>query len=122
MGRDLAKFTAICRLAIGAGFVTYPPLTMRTWIGADARRPGAVLLARALGARDLVIGVGTLANLNDQRARTAWLTGALAADSTDLALTLAGRGSLPRAGRTLVSMIAAGGVVLGAIALAGSRE
>jgi hypothetical protein len=116
--RDLARFTAICRVAIGAGFVAYPPISMRSWIGSDARRPGAVLLARALGARDLVIGAGTLASLSDRRALSAWLRGALAADATDLALTLAGTDAVPPRGRILVSAIAAGGVALGAVALA----
>ena len=116
--RDLARFTAICRVAIGAGFLAYPPLSMRSWIGRDARRPGAVLLARALGARDLVIGVGTLASLADREALAAWLRGALAADATDLALTLAGGDAVPPRGRILVSAIAGGGVALGAAALA----
>ena len=120
--RDLARFTAICRVAIGAGFVAYPPVSMRSWIGLDARRPGAVLLARALGARDLVIGVGTLTNLSDRRALSAWLRGALAADAADLALTLAGGDAVPPSGRILVSAIAAGGVALGAAALATLEE
>jgi hypothetical protein len=116
--RELARFTAICRLAIGAGFVAYPPLSMRVWVGDDARRPSAVLLARALGARDLIIGAGTLAHLGDERALAAWLRGALAADAADLLLTLLGRDAVPRHGRPLVSSIAAGGVALGAAALA----
>ncbi|HUE28614.1 MAG TPA: hypothetical protein VMP89_17705 [Solirubrobacteraceae bacterium] len=120
--RDLARFTAICRLAIGAGFVAYPPLSMRSWIGSDARRPGAILLARALGARDLVIGVGTLASLADRRALSPWLRGALAADATDLALTLAGGDAVPARGKVLVCAVAAGGVALGAAALATLEE
>lgn len=116
--RELARFTACCRLAIGAGFVAYPSLTMRPWIGADAARPGASLLARALGARDLILGVGTLAALGDPDGLVPWLLGALVADSTDLALTLAGRATLPVRGRVLVSAIAAGGVALGVAALA----
>ena len=116
--RELARFTAICRLAIGAGFVAYPPLTMRAWIGSDARRPAATLLARALGVRDLIIGTGTLAQLEDPSALAAWLRGALAADTADLLLTLYGRDAVPPRGRPLVSSIAAGGVVLGAAALA----
>jgi hypothetical protein len=75
-----------------------------------------------LGARDLVIGVGTLASLADRRALSAWLRGALAADAADLALTLAGGDAVPRRGRVLVSAIAAGGVALGAAALATLEE
>ena len=42
----------------------------------------------------------------------------LAADATDLALTLTARDHLPRRGSVLVSAIAAGGVALGAAAIA----
>ena len=116
--RELARFTASCRLAIGAGFVVAPSLTMRPWIGSDAGRSTATLLARAVGARDLVIAVGTLANLEGGKGLNGWLRGGLAADATDLALTLAGAEFLPRWGRVLVASIAGGGVALGAAALA----
>jgi hypothetical protein len=117
--RDLARFTALCRLAIGAGFVSCPSLTMRPWIGDDAARPAATLLARAVGARDVVIAVGTLANLDgDGGSLQPWLAGGLAADATDLTVTLLGGAFLPRWGRVLVSSIAGGGVVLGGAALA----
>ena len=117
-GRDLASFTTACRFAIGAAFVACPQLTMRPWIGANARRPGAVLLARALGARDLVLAAGTLAALGGGGdALRPWLRGALAADAVDLVLTLAAGDQLPPRGRALVSTIAAGGVVIGAAAL-----
>lgn len=122
--RDLARFTALARVAIGGAFLAYPPWFMRPWIGADARRPGAVLLARAVGARDLVLAAGTLANLSAGASNLRpWLCGALAADATDLALTLADSGSaVPAAGRVLVSAVAAGGVGLGAASLALLRD
>ena len=89
---------------------------MRAWIGREAQRPPTRLLVRALGARDVVLGVGTIAAAGSDRRR--WLTGSLVADAADLALTLAAREHLPRGGRTLVAAIAGGGVVLGAAALA----
>ena len=48
--RAIARFTGACRVAIGAGFIAYPPLSMRPWLGRDASRASAVLLSRALGA------------------------------------------------------------------------
>jgi hypothetical protein len=114
----LARFTAACRVGIGAAFLTRPQLWMRPWIGADANRPQAKLLARALGTRDLALGVGTLAALSgDRKALRAWLAGALAADTADLLLTVIERDSLPRQGRVLVAAIAGGGVLMGAGAL-----
>lgn len=89
---------------------------MRPWIGSDASRPAAKLLARAIGARDLVLGLGTLQS-PDRR----WLGAALVADTADLALTVAAREHLPKRGHVLVSLIAGAGVGLGAAALAGTR-
>ena len=110
--RAIGRFTAVCRVAIGAAFIAQPELWMRPWIGRDADRPTARLLARALGARDVVLGLGTLQS-GDRR----WLAAALAADTADLLLTLAEREHLPRYGRGLVSVVAGAGVALGAGAI-----
>jgi hypothetical protein len=116
--RALARFTAVCRVGIGSAFVAHPRLFMRPWIGRDADSTGAVLLARALGARDLVIGAGTLAAVGERDAGRRWLAAAMVADGTDLAVTLAARGELPPRGRALVVAIAGTAVGLGAVALA----
>lgn len=89
---------------------------MRPWIGLDARRPSSRLLARALGARDLALGLGTLASTGRDRRR--WLVAALLADGADLLLTLGAREQLPQRGAALVSLIAGAGVGLGAVAAA----
>jgi hypothetical protein len=113
----LARFTALCRVVIGGAFVAQPEVCIRPWIGRDAERPAARLLARALGARDVVIGLGTL-----RSAERRWLAGALAADAADLLLTVAAREHVPRRGRLLVPLVAGAGIALGAVALAGTRE
>lgn len=74
--------------------------------------------SRALGARDMALALGTL-SAREPDALRPWLAGALAADATDLLLTLAAREHLPRRGRRLVAAVAAGAVALGAAALAG---
>lgn len=112
-GDALGRHTALARIAIGTAFIAQPQLWMRPWIGRDAARPTARLLARALGARDVVLGIGALRN-TDRR----WLAAGLTADAADLALTLAAREELPRRGRTLVALVAGSGVALGAAALA----
>lgn len=115
--RWLARFTPVARLLIGGGFLLAPELTMRPWIGVEARSPGARLLARVVGSRDLVLGAGALAARDsDQRSR--WLAAGIGADAADLALTLAARDHLPRRNVALVSAIAGAGVALGAAALA----
>jgi len=116
--RAIARFTAACRAAIGAGFVAYPPLSMRAWLGRDASRPSAVVLARALGARDLVLAAGTLGSMSNTPALRRWLAGAVVADGADFAATLAAGDAIPPAGRALVLSIAGAAVGLGAAAVA----
>jgi len=89
---------------------------MRPWLGRDADRPAVRLLARALGARDLVLGVGTLSALGDRRSLRRWLHAALVADAADFAVTLLEGQHLPRRGRQLVLAIAGAGVALGGFA------
>jgi hypothetical protein len=120
--RLIARFTAAGRIAVGAGFVAHPALAMRPWLGTEARKPVVRLLSRALGARDLVLGIGTLATLEDRPALQRWLQAALIADTTDFAVTLAERDHLPRSGRALVLAIAGGAVALGGAAVAAGRR
>lgn len=110
----------VARLSIGAGFVLAPELTMRPWIGRGTRSTGALLLARVVGSRDLVLAAGSL-TAADRGEHSRWVAAGLAADAADLALTIAYRRRLPRRGAALASAVAAGGVVLGTIALSGLR-
>ena len=112
----LIRFTAVCRLSIGASFLTSPGRFMRAWIGRDAGYRGAGLLARALGSRDVLLAAGTLTAANRHELRR-WTAAGLLADATDLSLTLAARRRLPRRNVALVSAIAGAGVLLGAAAL-----
>ena len=91
---------------------------MRAWIGDDARRASAVLLARVVGARDLIIAAGTLAHLDEPDALRSWLFAAAAADAADMLLTLADHDAVPAAGRWLIAAIAGTGAGLGVAAVA----
>src|SRR5436305_8276005 len=115
----LARFTAICRLLIGSGFLLSPQTAMRPWIGRAAQRPTARLLTRVVGSRDVVLAVGTLTAAD---ALPRWLAAALAADAADVVLTVSARDHLPRAGAAVVVAVAGGGVALGAAALAGTAR
>jgi hypothetical protein len=54
--RATARSLSDGRAAVGAACFAAPELTTRLWIGDDAGRTGARLLAPALGARDVVLG------------------------------------------------------------------
>lgn len=91
---DVIRGLAVLRAGVGAGLVVAPGLAGRIWVGEDAAGRGTRVLARALGARDLVLGTTALRSLADQdEVAAARLTqlGVLA-DGADLMATLvAGR-------------------------------
>ncbi len=118
--RLLGRSTAAARVGFGVALLARPELLTAPWIGRDATRPGPKLLARALGARDLALGLGALACDSDDL--RLWLAAALLADSADLAVTATAGNALPLSGRVLASSTALGGVALGAMAIAGLRR
>ena len=58
--RDAARAIAAGRVVVGAAFLVAPALAGRGWIGDDAERPGVQAIFRALGIRDLILGMLTL--------------------------------------------------------------
>ena len=108
--RDVARLIAGGRIAIGAGLLLAPRLATRPWIGKDAGRAGAKVLARAMGARDLVIGAIALHTLGNPQVAPRWQKAGAAVDAVDLAATLAARRELPRGGVVLVVVMATCGV------------
>lgn len=113
--RSRARTFALGRIAVGGGLLLAPGLIGGGWIGFDAASgPGARVLLRALGARDLALGFGLKAALDRDAATRGWLEAGLVADGTDLAATLTAGDDLPLTGRVLVGAMAAGGVALGA--------
>jgi hypothetical protein len=117
---QLGKAVAAGRVLIGAALISAPERLTLPWIGRDARRPGAQVLARALGARDVVLGSGALASSEDRLAF--WLAAGAVADAVDFAATVAAGDAIPLAGRVSVGGLALGGAVLGVVAVAGGRR
>jgi hypothetical protein len=118
--RILAGLISVGRLLFGVAFIAQPGLMERAWIGKQARLPGAKLLTRAVGARDLALGLGGLQAVtrNDGSARP-WLAAAAVCDAVDFGATwTAGRG-IPRQARTGVLAIAGVFSLLSAIAAVG---
>jgi hypothetical protein len=115
--RILTGLISFGRLLFGVAFIAEPKLMERAWIGKQARLPGAQLLTRAVGARDLALGLGGLQALtrNDGSARP-WLAAAAVCDAVDFGATwTAGRG-IPRQARSGVLAIAGVFSLLSAIA------
>lgn len=126
--------SALAGLRIGLGVVAFlaPVRLARGWVGAEAVGANARVLARAMGGRDLALGLGAVAALRGLdgcgaggsavRGGTAgvarrWLLAGGLADAGDLAATLVAWRKLPQRGRW-VALGLAGASVIASAALA----
>ncbi len=107
--RDLARVFAAGRIAIGAGLLLAPRLTLGMWIGRPAADGATAPVARALGVREVVLGAMALHTLDRPQVAARWLRALAACDAVDLAATVAARRSLPLPGRVLVTALASTG-------------
>jgi hypothetical protein len=118
--RDVGRAYGASRVALGAGLLVAPRLLGRPWIGRPATLPPAQVALRALGARDLIMGLITLHTLDHPEVGPRWQRTCAATDAVDALATLGARRSLPR-GATLVAALAAAGSATG-LAVAGGLE
>jgi len=112
--RDIAIAQARGRMAVGAAFVLAPGLAGRVWVGRDAGRPGAKVLARAFGARDLALGLGVVIAIDRGAPVRGWLEGSALADAVDFLAGLAAGDALPPATRRGLLALGAGSAAVAA--------
>jgi hypothetical protein len=138
--------TAVAASRVGLGLVAFaaPEVVARSWVGAGGGPSGRVtaqVMGRALGGRDLVLGLGALAALRlpstgipssswaaalstgaqkpdpaAGRVAGAWVGLAALADGLDLVTTALSWRQLPSPQRWLVTLSAGGAAVVGAAA------
>ena len=115
--RSVARITAAGRVAIGTALLAAPQLVTRGWVGADGSTAGGKLLARGLGARDLVLGLGVINALDrgDPGARD-WVRASALADVGDAVATVLAFRHLPKRSAFGVLLIAGGAAVAGFVA------
>ncbi|MDQ1397665.1 MAG: hypothetical protein QOG64_2924 [Acidimicrobiaceae bacterium] len=109
--RTYTRWLAYARIGLGVSAVLAPTLPARPWVGDDADRPAVKVLARALGGRDIALGLGAVLALSHDGPVRGWIEGAALADAGDLAATLLSFRSLPRAGRLGIVGVTVGAVV-----------
>ena len=115
--RQLAETVAWGRIAIGVTALVAPTLPLRPWVGRDfAWQPRAKLLARSLGARDLALGIGVILAIRHDAPVRGWIEGSGVADAGDVLSTLLAFGKLPKGGRWLVLLSAAGAAAAARVA------
>jgi hypothetical protein len=77
------------RFVFGVGFLLAPSPILRIWWPDDgASGPVAPGLARGLGAREAVLGLGILTAVLRRESSRGWLLAAAGVDAADLVLTL----------------------------------
>ena len=107
------------RVALGVTALARPGVPARPWVGKTAADGvAAKVFGRALGARDLALGLGALAVLNDstadQGAASLWVAAGALSDALDVATSAASWRELPELTRWLVAASAGGAALVGA--------
>jgi hypothetical protein len=99
-----ATAVAAGRVAIGLVALARPSLPSRPWVGATPEDLTARVFGRALGARDLALGLGALAALRrrDGDEASAWVAAGALSDALDVAASAMSWQDLPRLSRWLV--------------------
>lgn len=100
------------RALFGVVMLTAPGRITRVWVGRDDT--SALVLARCLGGRDVVLGAGAAVTAACHRDSVPWLAGAAVADIVDGVVTLAAGERIPRAGRLGTLALAVPSAALGA--------
>ena len=113
-----ATIVAAGRVALGVTALAWPSVPARPWVGAAADDVAAQVFGRALGARDLALGLGALAALQGPAGRAgsprAWVAAGALSDALDVAASLSSWQELPRVTRWLVAASAGGAALAGA--------
>ena len=119
--RALAGLISLGRLVFGVVCIANPGIMERGWIGKQARMPGAQVLSRAVGARDVALGLGGLQAVGrDDGSARPWLAGAAVCDAVDFGATWAAGRGIPSEARKIVLGVAATFAFLSGIAAAGN--
>jgi hypothetical protein len=117
--RILAGGLAINRILFGANYLARPGTAEPSWIGRVARKPGAQVIIRSQGARDVALGLGALWALARGGEPRAWMAAHALSDGADAAATWVARDRLPKR-RARRALAIAGGST--AVALLGASR
>ena len=107
--RTIAAALARGRIVTGLALVLVPGLVLRGWVRNVTAETKAV--TRMMGARDLVLGLGTLTAVKERTQDAEWLSMGAAADAVDAVVSLAAPG-ISRRGR-LVTVVAGSAAATG---------
>ncbi len=117
LGRG-ARAVAAARVVLGLTALAWPSVPARPWVGAAADDLAARVFGRALGARDIALGLGALTAMQrpgaDRGSVCAWVAAGALSDALDVMASLSSWRELPLKGRWLVIASASGAALTGA--------
>jgi hypothetical protein len=124
-----AVAVAVGRLGLGVVALTRPAVVARPWVGPSGESQAGRVLGRALGGRDLALGLGTLAALQSSAGRgidqpalsrvaLSWVGLSGLADGFDLLITVGSWRTLPARERWLIALASGGAAALSLAAAA----
>ncbi|HEY0717063.1 MAG TPA: hypothetical protein VGD68_05565, partial [Streptosporangiaceae bacterium] len=118
MVRRAAAAVAVGRVGLGLVALTSPAVVARPWVGPSGDSQAGRMLGRALGGRDLALGLGTLGALRrpagpgSGQVAAAWVGLSGLADGFDLLITVSSWRTLPPRERWLVALASGGAAAL----------
>jgi hypothetical protein len=114
--KQMAQIVGAVRTGVGSALLVAPGFAGRVWVGPDADGPGTKVFARAVGARDVLLGLRTMDAVRSQREARHWLVAGFAADAADVVATLIAWRSLTPGRRVVMPLVAAAVATLGYLA------
>jgi hypothetical protein len=112
--RQIARFIAISRIAVGAALLLVPGVAGDRWIGPTAKDPAAKIMIRGLGIRDAALGFGTYQALARGGEVRPWLQAGMASDAVDAFAGVLGSRRIGAARALPAIAIASGAALIGA--------
>jgi hypothetical protein len=111
------------RIVMGLAMLILPGVMLRILFGRNASTPSGRVLARMFGAREFVLGVGTVTSVKERTQDAEWVSASAVVDAVD-GLAMAFSPGVPRRSRPS-ALVGTAAAVLGMQAarkLAGERE
>lgn len=118
LARRGAVAVAVGRVAIGLSALARPSVPSRPWVGAASDDLAARVFGRALGARDIALGLGAMTALRrtvaDAGSASTWVAAGALSDALDVVASVSSWRELPRTGRWLIVLSAGASALVGA--------
>src|SRR4051794_6338496 len=122
LAKTLAGGLALSRVLFGANYLIKPAQARTSWIGRAAKKPGAQVMIRSQGARDVALGAGALqAVVRDSELRP-WMLAQALADGADVVATWVARDDLPKRRANAALAVAGISTAVAATAAASARS